>query len=289
MVVPKLEYSRGAMGTTFYRVFSWLCIGGLLLSACNMPGGNVAIETLPSATHTATPIEATSTPTDIPPTETPTFTPTETLTPEPSATSTPEIPKAVVNRQTNCRVGPAGNYDRVAVYEAGQKLEVVAQDLGNGFLFVRNPEKPEDQCYLPASNITVTGDTSALPKFTPQPSPTLMPYFNATFKKYNTCKGEDYAVFVVENVGSVPFRSAYIKVANPKVNKSVEESLNAFDLHVGCVLAKDIYPLDPGATGYVNSPPLTFSKNGNGLTVFIMLCTEKFLKGVCPTQSMVLK
>jgi len=277
------------MRTYFFRCISLLIMGGVILSACNMPGGSAVAETLPSATNTTAPIPSTSTPTEVPPTETPTVTPTETLTPEPSATSTPEIPKAVVNRQTNCRVGPAGNYDRVAVYEAGQKLEVVAQDLGNGFLVVKNPDKPEEQCYLPASNITVTGDTSALPKFTPQPSPTLMPYFNATFKKYNTCKGEDYAVFVVENVGSVPFRSAYIKVTNPKVGKSVEESLNAFDLHVGCVLARDIYPLDPGATGYVNSPPLKFSKTGNGLSVFIMLCTEKFLKGVCPTQSMLLK
>jgi hypothetical protein len=211
------------------------------------------------------------------------------LTPEPSATSTPEIPKAVVNRQSNCRVGPGGNYDRVAVYEAGQKLEVVAQDLGNGFLFVRNPDKPEDLCYLLASSLTITGDTSALPKYTPQPSPTLMPNFTATFKKFDTCKGQNYTVFVVQNVGSVSFQSSYIKVTNPKINKFVEASLNAFDLHVGCILAKDIYPLDPGATGYVNSPLIDFPKTGNGLQVFIMLCTEKFLKGSCPTQSTVLK
>ena len=277
------------MRTTFFRILSVLLIAGVMLSACNMPGGSAVAETLPSTTNTTAPVESTSTPTELLPTETPTVTPTETLTLEPSVTATLEIPKAEVNHQSNCRVGPGGNYDRVAIYEIGQKLDVIAQDLGNGFLFVKNPDKPEEQCYLLANNITVTGDVSALPKYTPQPSPTAAPYFNATFKKYDTCKGENYAVFVVENTGSVPFRSAYIKVTNPKLGKSVEESLNAFDLHVGCVLAKDIYPLDPGASGYVNSPPLTFPKTGNKLLVFIMLCTEKGLKGTCPTQSLELK
>ncbi|MEP6896465.1 MAG: hypothetical protein ABI986_12725 [Chloroflexota bacterium] len=277
------------MRTTFFRILSVLLIAGVMLSACNMPGGSAVAETLPSTTNTAVLIESTPTPTEVLPTETPMVTPTETLIPEPSVTATPEIPKAEVNHQSNCRVGPGGNYDRIAIYEIGQKLEVIAQDLGNGFLFVKNPDKPEEQCYLLANNITVTGDVSALPKYTPQPSPTAAPYFNATFKKYDTCKGANYAVFVVENTGSAPFRSAYIKVTNPKLGKSVEESLSAFDLHVGCVLAKDIYPLDPGASGYVNSPPLTFPKTGNKLLVFIMLCTEKGLKGTCPTQSLELK
>ena len=272
------------MRTTLFRLFSLLISGAIILSACNLPGSNVAETPLP-ATAIVTPTKLTSTPTEVIPTETPTTTATETLTPEPTFTSTPEIPKAEVNHQSNCRVGPGGNYDRVAIYEIGQKLEVVAKDLGNGFLFVRNPEKPEEQCYLLAQNITITGDISALPKYTPQPSPTLAPYFNATFKKYETCNGEQYAVFVVENVGSAPFRSSYIKVTNPKLNKSVEEAFGAFDLHVGCVEAKDIWPLDPGKTGYVNSPVLTWPKVGNKLLVFIMLCTEKGLKGICPTQN----
>jgi hypothetical protein len=277
------------MRKTFSQLFYLLIIGVFVLSSCNMPGNNIAAEITASPKQPTATIELTSTQTEVIATETPTVTATETLTPEPSATSTPEIPKAVVNHQSNCRVGPGGNYDRVAIYEIGQKLEVVAKDLGNGFLFVKNPEKPEEQCYLLANNITITGDISALPKYTPQPSPTLAPNFAATFKKYDTCKGEDYAIFVVENVGSASFRSAYIKVTNPKLNKFVEEALGAFDLHVGCVEAKDIWPLDPGGTGYVNSPPITWPKVGNKLQVFIMLCTEKGLKGSCPTQAIELK
>ncbi|MEP7134578.1 MAG: hypothetical protein ABI904_06560 [Chloroflexota bacterium] len=287
----KFEYSRGDMRTTYFRFFSLLMIGGLILSACNMPGSNTAAETTPptsqSVANTAVPIEATSTPTEIAPTETPTATATETLTPEPSSTSTPEIPKAEVNRESNCRVGPGGQYDLVATYQAGQKLEVVAKDLGNGFLFVKNPDKPEDQCYLLAQNITVTGDLSALPKFTPQPSPTLAPDFKATFKKFGVCNGENYAIFDVVNIGSATFSSSYIKVTNTKLKKFVEQ-VDAFDLHVGCVLAKAIYPLDPGGSGYVTSSVFKWSGTGD-LQVVIMLCAEKGLKGACVTQSMPIK
>jgi hypothetical protein len=277
------------MRKTFSTSFYVLIIGVFVLASCNMPGTNSGAEITASPERPTATIELTATQTESIPTDTLTATATATMTPEPSATFTPEIPKAEVIHQSNCRVGPGGNYDLVAIYEIGQKLEVVAQDLGNGFLFVKNPDKPEDQCYLLAKNITVTGDTTTLPKYTPQPSPTLMPDFSATFKKFEPCNGEDYAIFVVVNTGSAPFKSAYIKITNPKLNKSVEQGLGAFDLHVGCVLAKDIWPLDPGGTGYVNSPVITWPKVGNKLLVVIMLCTEKNLKGTCPVQNIELK
>ncbi len=204
------------MRKTFSKLFYLLTIGVFILSSCNMPGNNLSAK----ITASPEPSTATATQTKVPPTETPTMTATATLTPEPSATFTPEIPKAEVKRKTNCRIGPAGNYDLVATYEIGQKLEVVAKDLGNTYWFVRNPDKPEEQCYLLASNIAITGDTSALPKFTPQPSPTLMPDFTATFKKFEPCNGENYAIFVVVNTGSTSFKSAYIYQNNkPKAQQ----------------------------------------------------------------------
>lgn len=291
----KPDHSRGNMRANFFKLFYLLTIGVFSLSACNMPGSNVTIETTstePStqtAAATAT-IDLGATQTraaELLPTDTPTVTPTETRVPKPSATATPVPPVAKVVRETNCRVGPAGNYDLVATYQVGQMLEVVAKDLGAGYWFVKNPEKPEEQCYLLAQNITISGDTEALQKFTPQPSPTAAPYFNVSFKRFDTCKAQDFVLFTVENAGSVPFRSAYIRVTDQKVNKSVEQALEAFDLPAGCVLAKNIAPLDPGATGYVQSPPFSWGgASGHKLQAVIMLCTEKSLKGTCVTQSL---
>jgi hypothetical protein len=279
------------MRTTFFQLFCFLTTVGFVLSACT-PASSAATEPAP-ATESLTPtiattIKATATPTDQA-TETPTVTATETPIPEPSATSTPEAPKAEVVRETNCRVGPAGNYDLVATYQVGQKLEVIANDLGAGYLVVKNPEKPEEQCYLLAQNIKINGDQSALPKFTPRPSPTAPPYFSASFKKFDSCKGQDFALFIVENTGSVPFRSAYIKVTDQKANKSVEHALNAFDQFVGCVLAKNIAPLSPGGTGYVTSPSFDWAVNRDKLQAVIMLCTEKDLKGNCVSQTLPVK
>jgi len=282
------------MRKTFFQLFGLMTIGILVLSACNLPGNNAIAEstsTTEPPTLTVT-IDAAATQTrqaELAPTNTPTATATETSTPAPSATSTPEVVSADVVRESNCRIGPAGNYTLVAKYQVGQKLEVVANDLGAGYLFVKNAEKPEEQCYLLAQNIKISGDISILPKFTPLPSPTASPYFTVSFKRFDTCDGQDYAVFTVENAGSVPFRSAYIKVIDQKVNKSVEDSLNAFDLRVGCVLAKNIAPLDPGATGYLASPPFNWKATGNKLRAVIMACTDKDLKGTCVTQSLDVK
>src|SRR5215207_6591688 len=142
------------MHTTFHKLASLLIIGGVILSACNMPVNDVPIEV------TSTQTEEPSTPTKtarVVPTNTETVIATETLVPEPSETATPEVPKAEVVRETNCRTGPAGNYDLIATYQVGQPLEIVAKDLGNGYFFVKNPEKTEEQCYLLAQNIKVTG------------------------------------------------------------------------------------------------------------------------------------
>jgi hypothetical protein len=279
------------MRRTFFQFLGLLIIVASVLSACNLPAGNGTPEAIVQVeqTETVTVIELAATQTPVVPTDAPTVTPTETLTPEPSATASPEPPMAKVVRESNCRIGPGGLYELVATYQVGQMLEVAARDLGGGYWFVKNAEKPEEQCYLLAQNITISGETTALPKYTPPPSPTAMPYFNLTFKKFDTCEGVDFALFVVENVGSAPFRSAYIKVINQKANKSVEQALNAFDLRAHCVLAKNIAPLNPGGTGYVASPPFEWPGHGTKLRAIIMLCTEKDLKGSCVTQTVDIK
>lgn len=264
--------------------FYLLLISVLMLSACNMPGVEAPAAT-PTSTSTYTPAP-TATDTAIP---TVTFTPTETLTPEPSATSTPQVITAEVVRESNCRIGPAGNYTLVVTYQVGQAVEVVANDLGAGYIFVKNPEKPEEQCYVLTQNLKISGDVSILPSITPPPSPTAAPYFTASFRKLDTCKGDDYAIFDVQNAGSVAFRSFYIKVTDQKAGQSVEHVVNAFDQWTGCIIARDISPLGRGESGFVHSPPFKWKINQDQSQVVIMLCTEKSLGGTCVTQIFELK
>lgn len=272
------------------RLFGLLLIGVLNVSACNMPVSDAPVETSTPAATATIDLSATQTmQAKLIPTHTPTVTLTETATLEPSATSTPEPPQAEVLRVSNCRVGPGGLYDLVAKYEAGQMLDVVAKDLGGGYWFVQNPDKQEEQCYLLAQNIRITGDTQLLPKLTPLPSPTAAPYFEISFRKFDICENRNYVVFDIENLGSFPFRSVYIRVTNGKTGESVEQAYNAFDLRVKCVLAKNIAPLEVGKSGYVYSPQFKWSGHGEKLRATIMACTEKNLKGSCVTQSVDIK
>ena len=276
------------MRTTFFQPFVSYILVALILSACNLPTTNATAPS-PASTEAAATVAVTVTQTVEAPSATAAATSTETLTPEPSVTATAEIPVAEVVRETNCRTGPAGNYDLVAKYPVGQKLNVVARDLGSAYWFVSNPAKPDEQCYLMAQNVKISGETTALPKFTPLASPTSIPDFKVQFKKFDTCKGKDFAIFIVENTGSSAFRSAYIKVTDLKLNQSSEQALNAFDLHVGCTLAKNIAPLNPGETGYVESAPFDWNHSGHKLRATIMLCTEQNLKKVCVDQTIEVK
>ena len=209
--------------------------------------------------------------------------PTDTLTP------TLEPVFAEVMKETNCRIGPGGAYDLVTTFQTGARLEVAARDLGGGYIVVKNPEKPEEQCYILANNVKIEGDTSLLPQYTPLASPTAAPNFTATFKKFDTCKGDVLAQFIIQNTGSVPFLSAYIKVTNLKTGQSAEQAVNAFDQTVGCVIAKNIAPLDPGATGYLSTPVFKNDPRGNKMRAVIQVCTEKALKGTCVTTTIEMK
>ena len=278
------------------RVISAVCTLLLAALACSLPGSQTT-PTAPLATSTLFASSTITAKPDTPAPVSPTETPSGTITPTAAATETANLPVGVfptdtptptlepifadVMKETNCRTGPGSQYDLIATYQSGVRLLVVARDLGGGFIYVQNQDKPEEQCYVLANNVKLTGNTSILPQFTPLASPTAAPGFSATFKKFDLCKGNVFAQFIIENVGSVPFRSAYIKVINLRTNEATEKSVNAFDLYTGCIIAKNIAPLDPGATGYLSSESFLRDPRGNKMRAIIQVCTEKSLKGTC--------
>jgi hypothetical protein len=207
-----------------------------------------------------------------------------TLTLEPSITPTEDVVMGVVNKQSNCRSGPGAMYDLVAVYQAKVSLQIVGRDLGGGYVYVQNPDKPEDACWILQTSITTTADLSPLPAFTPPATPTAAPDFTISFKNTDTCKGNIFTRFIVVNIGSAQFRSAYVKVVNTKNNEVTQQAVNAFDLTVGCIVAKNIAPLAPGQTGYLQSELFQKNPKGQKLHAVFQLCTEQGLKGVCVTK-----
>lgn len=265
--------------------FRFLCAAISMLvamMACNVPTNAPGITS--TNTVTAPAPGQTETPTD---TATPGDTATVTLAPEPSLTPTLEAPIAKVIKEINCRVGPGGAYDLVLTLGVGDTVEVMARDLGGGFVFVRNPNEPDSGCWVLQDGLAISGDLTPLPAFTPPASPTLAPNFTVTYKNVDSCKGNFFVRFIVVNTGSSQFRSAYVKVTNLKNNEVTEQVVNAFDLTVGCIVAQNIAPLKLGQTGYLQSD--LFQKGtpkGQKMRATFQLCVEQNLKGACVTQTL---
>jgi hypothetical protein len=281
------------------RLHIFCSVSAMLLAvlACTSPMAQKKATPVPTIKATVA-VQASPSPQPELPTDT--SAPTDTVLSVETATETPlpvgviptETPAATleavfadVMKETNCRTGPSGGYELVTTFQAGAKVEVAARDLGGGFIVVKNPADPTVECYVLVNNVKISGDTSVLPQYTPLASPTAAPNFKATFKKYDDCKGDVFALFDVVNTGSVPFRSAYIKVTNLKTGESTEQVVNAFDLVVGCMIAKNVAPLDPGASGWLASKLFLHNPSGSKMRAVIQACTEKNLKGSCVTTT----
>ena len=176
-------------------------------------------------------------------------------------------------------------YDLVLTFKAGDTVEIIARDLGGGFVFVKNPDDPEKGCWVLEKNLKVSGNLAPLPAFTPPATPTLAPNFTVTYKNDDNCRGV-FVRFVVVNTGRSGFRSAYVKVTNLKNGEVTEQVVNAFDLTVGCVVAQNIAPLALGKTGYLQSDVFIKNPKGQKMLAVFQLCTEQSLKGSCATKTL---
>jgi hypothetical protein len=281
------------MRSKYFRLLCAVTIMLMAIMACNIgaPGGSPVATLQPSETALAGQDGGPTATDSQPPTATATLEPaetaTETLTPEPSLTPTFEVPVAEVNKQTNCRTGPSGAYDLVVALETGDKVEVVARDLGAGFVFIKSPKSPDQGCWVLQTNLTVTGNLTPLPAFTPPPSPTSAPGVIIQYKNVDTCKGNSYVRFTIKNIGSTQFRSAYVSVTNLKTKEKVEQTIDNFGQWVGCVLAQSISPLGVGQSGFIDSEIFQRgTPKGQKMQASFQVCVEQNLKGACVTQSL---
>lgn len=272
------------MRTNMYRSFCALAVILLAMMACNLGTPQEAATETPGMSPTSQ--EEASVTEASPETPTPTLElATATLTLEPSLTPTAGNPVADVQREVNCRTGPGGMYDLVLTFKAGDQVEIVARDLGAGFVYVRNPNEPDQGCWILENSLKVSGDLTALPAFTPRATPTLAPNFTVKYKNFDNCKGV-FLRFIIVNTGGFGFRSAYVKVTNLKNNEVTEQVVNAFDLTTGCIVAQNIAPLGPGATGYLQSDLFKKDPKGQKMRAVFQVCTEQNLKGACATTTL---
>lgn len=216
--------------------------------------------------------------------EPPTITPTITLSPTPLFTSTPLVPQISVSIATNCRTGPGKAYDRVGALMVGQVTEVVGRDYSGNYWFIRNPTRPNEFCWLWGAYATLSGNTSLLPIFTPPPTPTPVPGFEAAYNNLEVCTGW-WVDIKVANTGGVPFDSLVLSVRDTVTDAVVTSYTDSFTNVDGCLDSSSKDVLNPGTTRIVSSPSFGYDPTGHQMRATITLCTDEDQSGTCLTDT----
>jgi hypothetical protein len=224
--------------------------------------------------------------------ETPTFTNTltETVTPSPVYTSTSFVTLITVSVPTNCRVGPGRVYPRQGALLVGETAEAVGRDSTNEYWYIRNPDKPNEYCWVWGEYATLTGPFMFLPVFTPPPTPTATftptpsPSFEIKATGMDSCSGGWWAEVEIKNTGAFVFKSMEYEVLDTVTD--VEKTLitNGFTNKDGCTATTIKDTIAPNNTFVVSSALFDTNLQGHKLRVTMTLCTELNQSGICISQ-----
>ncbi len=274
-------------------------LGLALISACNLQiagpttedaVGTAVAKTMGAQTDLANIVAGTlaAMVTDTPSvTPTSPFTLTPSLTPSPTLTPTPPMPMVSVSIDTNCRTGPGKVYDMTGALLVGQTAEVVGRAADNQYWVIRDPKNPTNICWLWGYYATVTGNTAALPVFTPPPTPTPVPSFNFSYNFWGQGPGYLCFKFDVKNTGSVTWESYAITLHNGAHATTATASSNEFIGYDNwCISTGSQLDLTPGETGTASvKTSIAYNPAGETFDVTLKLCSENGLVGTCLSQT----
>ncbi len=213
----------------------------------------------------------------------PTFTPTITVTPSPIFTSTPLVPQVSVSIATNCRLGPGIVYDRVGALLVGQVADVYGRNDISNYWYIRNPNANGSFCWLWGEYATVSGNTSALPVYTPPPSPTPAPNFAASYVGKDTCVGW-WVDIELENTGGIQFKSYSLTLRDTVTDTVLATYSDGFTDNTGCTDSTTRTNLNPGSSRVISSPAFAYDPVGHKLRATITACSNLGQSGTCVTQ-----
>lgn len=245
--------------------------------------------TIPEPTLTFSPGPPTLIPT-ITETEIPTQTPSQTLTATLTLTSTPLVPQISVSVPTNCRVGPGKVYERVGALLVDEVAEVYGRDPTGNYWYIRNPDSPNNFCWVWGEYATVTGNIAFLPVLTPPPTPTPTvtptpaPDFDASYTGLDTCVGW-WVEISLENTGLIPFKSVGLIVKDTVTDVVLANFTNSFTNNDGCLTSNTWDTLGAGKKRVVSSPDFNYDPSGNQLHATITLCSNIDQNGTCVTRT----
>ncbi len=219
-----------------------------------------------------------------------TETPPPSPTAAPSATASPSLtpqPLTIeVSVNTNCRSGPAANYDYRGVLLAGEFAVVVASSSVQSYWYIENPDVPGEHCWLWDEYATLQGDPAGLPRYTPEPSPTPALDFVLFVNSFQECGSDNYVHLTFQNTGGTAFMSGRIAVADLDAGSSLYGPLvdrHPFAAGPYCPPDHGNY-VGPGLAAYI-SIPIGSSASGHNARATIRACTQDYAGGDCVTKT----
>lgn len=212
-------------------------------------------------------------------------------------------PTVSVSADTNCRQGPGTDYPIVSMLRVGATTAVQGKDASGSWYYVANPGGGSGSCWLWNQFATVQGNSAALEVVNAPPPPapvatqtgqpsatsqsgttTSQPgsaAANVSFANVHRCGGVVVAI-LVENTGSVAFRSARVTVREPVTG----QVLGQYSSDVAFMSGDNACPpgrgsLAPGETAYVIGSVDEALPAGAAGRATVALCTDNNLDGDC--------
>jgi len=201
---------------------------------------------------------------------------TPSITPSPTVTLTPtvEVAQGFISENTNCRIGPGDVYGIIHTFMAGEIVNLVGKDLSENYWFIQDQEQGSINCWLWGKYATPEGNTADLPVFTPPPTP--IPVANYTIAYKDTTSGGKHITVTIKNTGDLTLESYSATFKDMVTTETVDQTKNQFD-------SKDKIPA--GKTGLITTSYSFCSDTiGHNIKVFIKICTENNLGGVCVSK-----
>lgn len=253
---------------------------------------------LPTFTFTPTLIRLTSRPSTETSTPDPIFTIDTTFSPAPVTITVVEGITISVSRPTNCRVGPGKAYEIAGTLLVGEEADVFGRDPSNEYWYIPNPDPGIEYCWVWGEYATFTGgNTLTLPMFTPiaTPTSTATPQPDITFDvkglKVDKCNGDFWVEVQITNTSEnkLVFRSVRVEVEDTDTSTTKFNSSDGFINRDGCGSYSQTETIDYGKSAIVSGPVFPYNPNGHTLRVYVTVCTEKDLKGICRNIKIAMK
>ncbi|MFN2215518.1 MAG: hypothetical protein ACK2TS_01105 [Anaerolineales bacterium] len=291
------------MGYKNLRSFAIMAIAVILLSSCGIPNKTTDVPTESAADIVLQTAQGAAAATltqqaMLIPTSTNTPTPTMTLEPTTFSTAAPtlsNVPMLSVSKDTNCRTGQGVEFEKVGGLFAGNMTEIIGIDSTGGYFYIRNPDNPQGFCWIVGTFVTIVGDISYVPRFTPMPKPTIVssgtpePTFAISSAVMKVCNSSYWFDVEVLNNGNLVWTSGSVAVydAGPPITTIAANAVNDFTTLAGCPAAPTSVQGDlaNGESGHLQSTPSSDNPTGHEISLTIKLCNAEDLGGTCVTNT----